>query len=156
MVALLLIVLFQPVQQDLRSMMDKAYKNESDATIMMHYLEKIESQSAVEKAYQGTLYMLMADRAYFPWSKLKHFQTGALLIEDASKMSPNDVEVRYLRFASQTHAPAFLGYNDYLEEDKKAMLAVINQLADHDLKKRIKIVLTQSKHVTATEKQSIK
>jgi hypothetical protein len=137
-------------------MMDKAYKSEADATVMMEYLEKIQAPTATEKAYKGTLYMLMADRAYFPWSKLRHFQTGASLIEEAAKMNPDNIEVRYLRFASQTHAPSFLGYNDYLDEDKKAILTAFANLKDADLKKRIKVLLHTSKHVTETEKQSVK
>jgi hypothetical protein len=156
MVALILIYLFQPIQTDLRALMDQAYLNENNAVELMNSLEKKLSLNPLEKAYKGTLYMLQADRAYFPWMKYKHFRSGAGLLDEACEQDPKNLEVRYLRFASQTNAPSFLGYDEYLNVDKQVLFLGLPKLNDQDLEKRIKTLLLASKHVTEDEKRIIK
>ena len=156
MVALFLILLFQHQQTDLRVMLDKAYKSESAANEMRDYLKSISSPTALEMAYLGTAEMLMAEHASFPWTKLKHFHVGSDLLDQASESAPKNLEVRYLRFACQTHTPAFLGYTDHLETDKKTLIDGLNKLEDLDLKKRIKTLLLDSKHVSNDEKDQLK
>lgn len=156
MVAFILICLSHHLQTDLREMLDNAYKSEKATIEMRDYLKTLKTPNATEKAYMGTVEMLMADHVYFPWNKLKHFHAGADFIAEAAKMEPDNLEVRYLRFACQTHTPSFLGYNNHLEQDKKALLEGISKLTDQDLKKRIKTVLLESKHVTDKEKEKVK
>lgn len=156
MVAIILILLCQYQQTDLRMMLDNAYKSESAAIEMRDYLESISVPTALDKAYLGTAEMLMAEHTSFPWNKLKHFNLGADLLDQASKLDPTNLEVRYLRFACQTHTPAFLGYTDYLEVDKKVLISGLNDLTDVDLKKRIKKLLLDSKHVSMDEKEKVK
>ena len=156
MVAILIICLVQSLQTDLRVMLDEAYKSETAAIEMRTYLRSLKSPGATEKAYMGTAEMLMAEHVYFPWSKLKHFHSGVDLIAQAAEMEPENLEVRYLRFACQTHTPSFLGYNDHIESDKKILITKLPELQDQDLKKRIKIVLLESKHVSEKEKERVK
>lgn len=54
--------------------------------------------------------------------KIKLFNKGKTLLEEAIRLSPNDFEVRFLRFATQVKAPRFLGYNDNIDEDKKFLV----------------------------------
>lgn len=157
MVLIFLALLANPQSQEQwRVWMDEAYTNEEKLEELHSMLSNKPSISAWEQAYLGTLEMLLADKASWPWSKYKHFKTGASHLDDAAKRAPADVEIRYLRFACQTKAPSFLSYAEHLDSDKKLILAHWPDLQDQDLKARIRTVMLDSSHVTPEEKAKIR
>ena len=78
-------------------------------------------------AYNAAAEMTMANHAAWPGTKLEHFNAGKERLELAVSKFPKNVEIRYIRYCVQQGCPFFLGYAANLEEDKKYILANINQ-----------------------------
>lgn len=155
--------LFSPtasaVDKDLLLVRELYYRAASDkeqADVFSHFLL---SSPALQKttlaAYQGMSYMLKANYSYNPYSKLNFFNKGKKLLDNAIKESPDDIELRFLRFCVQTNAPGFLGYSGDIEEDKTVILKWFSYSSDKDLKERIKKYLTGSKYCSATDKNQL-
>ncbi|HPJ62753.1 hypothetical protein [Lentimicrobium sp.] len=62
-----------------------------------------------------------------PAKKISYFRKGKQMLEEAVTKKPGQLEIRFLRFATQTKAPSFLGYNANIQEDKKFILENINR-----------------------------
>ena len=77
-------------------------------------LEKQENQ----KAYLGALKMKLSGLQKGPSTKINTFKIGRKLLETEITNHPNDIELRFLRFAVQEHAPKIVKYNKNLEADK--------------------------------------
>lgn len=77
-------------------------------------------------AYLGAAYSASAGEERTPFGKLKKFNKGKDLIEEAVLLKPLDVEIRFLRMATQIMSPTFLGYNGDIENDKKLILLTFN------------------------------
>lgn len=77
-------------------------------------------------AYLGAAYSASAGEEKLPLGKLRKFNKGKDLLEKAVSGKPLDVEIRFLRMATQTMSPAFLGYKGDIENDKKLILLTFN------------------------------
>ncbi|SHG33397.1 hypothetical protein SAMN05443144_12515 [Fodinibius roseus] len=103
-----------------------------------------ESRNASEKplllGYKGSATMMMARHVVNPFSKLSHFKKGRNMLEHAIRADRENVELRFLRYAVQTHAPSFLGYDEHVESDKKFMLQASDSM-DETLKKLVGTLL---------------
>ena len=73
-------------------------------------------------AYLGAAYSASAGDESLPLGKLRKFNKGKDLLENAVAGKPLDVEIRFLRMATQIMSPAFLGYKGDIENDKKLIL----------------------------------
>ena len=69
--------------------------------------------------------------------------------------APEEVEIRFLRFALQANTPGFLGYKDHMEEDKALLLKRLPEVKDDNLKQLMLPFLLNSEYLTETEKQSL-
>lgn len=103
--------------------------------------------------YQGLCFMLRAREVWNPYSKLSYFNKGKDMLNMAINKSPDQVELRFLRFCVQTNAPAFLGYKNEIPADKSLILKKYSSLNDEDLKIRIKNYLGASAYCSASEKK---
>jgi hypothetical protein len=68
------------------------------------------------RAYYGASFTMMADCVKSPIKKLKNFNKGRDIIEEAVLSDPGDPEIRFIRFMVQDRAPAFLGYDNRTED----------------------------------------
>lgn len=66
--------------------------------------------------------MMMAKHVVNPFAKLSYFKKGKNMLEKAIEADSENVELRFLRYAAQTNAPSFLGYDDHIAGDKKFLL----------------------------------
>jgi hypothetical protein len=82
---------------------------------------------AVMQAYAGAGEAAMAQCMSGPLDKLATFKRGKENIEEAVEKMPANVEIRFLRFATQANIPALLGYND-MDEDKPIVIKKLPQL----------------------------
>ncbi|MCF8303557.1 MAG: hypothetical protein K9I94_09820 [Bacteroidales bacterium] len=89
--------------------------------------------------------------------KLKHFVKGKKTLEKAVKQAPENLEIRFLRFATQVESPGFLGYQDNINEDKQFLINYlpeairINDNVEH-LHKMLDFMVA-SGELSANEKQ---
>lgn len=102
--------------------------------------------------YKGMSSMINANYSFNPYNKLSFFIKGKDLLEEAIKVDPKNVELRFLRFCVQTNAPFFLGYSGKIEEDKAMLLANFSGVKDTDLASRISEFMKTSKYCTAEDK----
>jgi hypothetical protein len=82
------------------------------------------SARQVVYAYRGAAFTMMADCVRSPLKKLKNFNRGRDIIEEAVRRDPSDPEIRFIRFMVQNGAPSFLDY-DNREEDLAVLMDAI-------------------------------
>lgn len=78
-------------------------------------------------AYNAAAEMTLANHASWPGTKLEYFNAGKARLEAAVSKFPKNVEIRYIRYCVQQGCPFFLDYASNLEEDRKFVLANLNQ-----------------------------
>ncbi len=111
-----------------------------DATIndnLLADLEKIKSKTPTFLAYQGACEGLRAKHSLNPYKKVEYLKKAQKTLLDAIKQSPNNIEIRYLRFSIQHNCPAFLRNNQDMEEDRLVIINNINTETNQQLDKSI-------------------
>lgn len=79
-------------------------------------------KDALTTAFVGTLEALKAKHAWNPYNKLKYVSMANATMKQAVAASPQNVEIRFMRFSIQHYTPEFLGYSKNLTEDKVAIV----------------------------------
>ncbi len=126
---------------------------------LAEYFEEHPPKDAVMTAYYGASSAAAPQCLFSPASKISYFRRGKQLLAKAVNQQPDNFEIRFLRFATQTMTPGFLGYNENIEEDKAFLLKNLakgRQLQDN--KKIFDIMLKfmlDSDYLTPAEKRSI-
>ena len=138
-----------------RSLYKVAAEQEEAAQKMLVLLEPYKAESPNLLGYKAAAHMMMAKHTGNPFKKLSHFNKGKEMFSAAVKADDNSPELRFLRFAVQSEAPAFLGYQDNIEGDKALLLRKVPQLNDKELKEMIVNYLLNSKNLTSEEKESL-
>ncbi|WP_428331484.1 hypothetical protein [Mucilaginibacter sp.] len=87
--------------------------------------------------YKGASEMIQAKYALNPIAKLDKFNKGKALLKKAISRDTLDLEMRFIRFSIQSNLPAFLGYHDELETDKRFLLDKTKDNKDPELKEII-------------------
>lgn len=131
-----------------------------NAITLTNLFEKSNPADAVLKAYFGASAAASPACLSNPAKKISYFNKGKKLLSEAVKSKPDNYEVRFLRFATQSKAPGFLGYNDNIREDKDFL---ITHVSDAEMSIKNKIVfstilnfLIKSDEVNQSEKNQLK
>jgi hypothetical protein len=123
---------------EVRKLYYQAAVNEDAAVRLKKMLTEVNDNSdAIFVCYKGASQMLDAKYAFNPITKLNRFKKGKTMIEKAINKDPNHLEMRFIRFSIQTNLPSFLGYNNWIESDKKLLLLQTSKTKDEDLKLKI-------------------
>lgn len=93
-----------------------------NALKLSRQFDNSQSSDALLRAYWGASLAAAPECLSNPLEKIKYFRKGKNLLDESVKQSPNHIEIRFLRFATQTKAPSFLGYDNNLQEDKNLIL----------------------------------
>jgi hypothetical protein len=134
----------------------QAVENEKKTNELLETLTKENSQEPLRIGYKGALEALKAKHAFNPYNKMTYLKKAQKTFEQAIGQSPEDVELRFLRFSVQHYLPAFLGASKNLEEDKQVIVKNINQPAlDKDVRTTVARFLIESKRCNATEQQKM-
>jgi len=88
------------------------------------------SAHSSKSAYEGALLMKKASIIGNPKDKLTLFKQGRTKLETSIKSNPHIIEYLFLRYMVQENSPAFLGYHDNLEEDKKKIISNYSTFED--------------------------
>ena len=104
---------------------------------MIEELKNHQSES-IYKAYLGAYETIWANHAWNPMSKLNTFNQGKSKIEKAVLSSPENIEIKFLRYSIQRNAPKFLNYSKDLETDKNFILKNQHLVKDESLKNLLK------------------
>ncbi|GAB4132831.1 MAG: hypothetical protein OHK0045_22360 [Raineya sp.] len=99
------------------------------------------NSSALGTAYKAALRALYGYYAIVPAIKLSYFFEASQLLQSALEQSPDNIEVRFIRFAIESNLPAAANnYALHLREDKKV---IIDGIGRSKLKKSFKKVIAQ-------------
>ncbi len=140
--------------QQARSIFEQAPLSEQKAADFLAEISATKNNTLI--GYKGALTMIMAKHTINPFKKLDCFNTGKLLLEQALKKEPNNVELRYLRFSIQCNTPSFLDYYGQKQTDKLFLLKQTKAMKDADLKNRIVQFMLQCTELNATEKLNLR
>lgn len=95
----------------------------TDAELCKKMINELSTgQGDLYLGYLGAFQTIWANHTVSPISKLTTFNKGKRNIEKAIKNSPENVELRFVRYSIQKNCPSFLGYRKSLEEDKAFLL----------------------------------
>ncbi|MBK6729586.1 MAG: hypothetical protein IPG60_01040 [Bacteroidetes bacterium] len=99
------------------------------------------TQDNVQLAYRGAFQTIWANHTYNPVSKFNTFNAGKDNIEKAVTLSPNNVEIIFIRYSIQKNIPSFLGYKSNMQSDRKFLQNNLNNISSAELKKMVVAVL---------------
>lgn len=132
----------------------KSVESKQTAQKLLSILDKQE-QDAFVLGYKGATKMVMAKHVFNPFTKLSYFNAGKKMLNTAILKDSENVELVFLRYATQVSAPSILGYNGHVEMDKKLILKSLNNdQVDEQLSKTIVSFMKQQK-LTPEEKQQL-
>ncbi|MGY0034764.1 hypothetical protein [Pedobacter sp. NJ-S-72] len=136
----------EPEIQKVKTLFETSAHNKVDANRLLKLLSVVSYTSPpLLICYKGAAEMMQAKHGINPIHKFARFKKGKKFIEEAVKKEPHNLEIRFLRFMIQTNLPAFLKYNDNINEDKKYLLANLETTKDQKLKQDILTYLSNSK-----------
>lgn len=111
----------------LRALFATANTVEADNEKLLELTETaVLKKNPLEYAYHAGGLMSMANHAYWPGTKLTYFNEGKVKLEKAVNFAFQNVEIRFIRYAIQKNAPAMLGYDSKLQQDKEFILKKMN------------------------------
>ena len=97
--------------------------------------------NSVQLAYYGGFQTIWANHVFNPFEKLGTFNRGKKNIEKAVKLSPNNIEIIFIRYSIQKNCPGFLGYRSNLKEDYNFLNKNLSTIISPDLKKMVESII---------------
>lgn len=123
-----------------RTLMNKGVESEAATNTLLSNSKKAfaETNKPIYQAFYAMGTMLLAKHTGNPIRQFSYFKKGKTTLDSAAKADPKNVEIRFLRYLTQSNAPAFLGYNKDIQHDKAFILSEYKNSSDQDLVRRIK------------------
>ncbi len=125
---------------DIKSYRHEVFELNKDSRKAREFYNKMENSNnlpAILVAYKGVSAAHIAKYSSNPFEKWSMLHTANRLIEKAEKMDPNNIEIRFLRYAFQTQIPKILGMSDDIREDKKYIIDNYKRFDWYDIEKDI-------------------
>lgn len=115
----------------------------SDKNVCQSMIEQLSHQlnDNVHLAYYGAFQTIWANHTGNPFEKLKTFKKGKKNIDKAAELSPNNVEIIFIRYSIQKQSPKFLGYKSHLKEDEVYLLKHLKDITNLHLKSMVHNIL---------------
>jgi hypothetical protein len=100
--------------------------------------EWLSSSNVNLQAYGACMYFMQARFVKNPITKWSRFKKGKKKLDGLIQQSPENIEMRYLRFIFQSEMPEFLGYHENKEEDFEF---IIQQIESFEAEENLKCVI---------------
>ena len=143
-----------------RSMYMGMKDNKCNSLELSKKFENSQPKDALLKAYWGASTAAAPECLGNPLEKIRYFRKGKALLDESAEQQPANVEIRFLRFVTQTKAPSFLGYKGNIQEDKILILKNIAEYAktpsNKEMAGHITSFMLDSSELTPAEKTSLK
>ncbi len=134
--------------------------DECNALRLSNDFEKSPPIDAILKAYYGASSAAAPACLTNPAKKISYFRRGKQLLADAARLQPDNFEIRFLRFATQSKTPSFLGYDQNIEEDKRFLLANLEKgrktISNNRIFAKISDFLATSDRLTKSEQAIVR
>ena len=102
------------------------------------------ANSATEKGYLAAYEILWAKHMGNPFTKLGQFKKGKKLLEEMIMKYPDNIDLRFIRWSVQTHAPSFLSYSKDRLRDKEYLVHNLHKLPNPKGREVIYIYLKEA------------
>ncbi len=116
----------------------KFFEMEKDSCLALDFFNAVaadEYLSSTDRAWAGAFEAASATCVRGAFRKLEYFSRGKKNLEEAVAAEPQNPEIRFLRFATQSQAPNFLEY-DNTRDDKVLILEALPQLLQQNQTKK--------------------
>ncbi|KKX48788.1 MULTISPECIES: hypothetical protein [unclassified Sphingobacterium] len=113
-----------------------AVKDESICENNLNLL-RAKAKETTDRGYLAVYEMVFAKHMGNPFRKLGQFNKGKNLLETLIKEEPSNVELRFIRWSVQTHAPSILNYSNDIKKDKSYIIDHLYTLQHRDVKEII-------------------
>jgi hypothetical protein len=142
--------------EELRSLYEQAAVAKNACEKLIDQLSSAQAETnPLLFGYKGSATMMMAQHVSNPFSKLSYFHKGRNMLDEAIKADQENMELRFLRFAAQTEAPAMLGYRGEIEQDKNLILKSLPATDDISLKQLVIGYMVKSEFLDKQEKENL-
>lgn len=140
---------------ELRRQMLRAISSPKVVDSLYNNLHNDSPKQPLVVAYLGALEALKAKDSWNPYNKIRFLNLSGKTVAKAVTASPDDMEIRFVRFSIQTNLPHFLGLNKDLDADKIQILHQLKQKnygsADKLFVQNIIKFMIDSKHCSPQE-----
>ena len=102
-------------------LLKKANESEENCIKFYDVMNDRRLESATAEGYFALATMMLAKTHKNPFTKLSYFNRGKYILETTIKSNPDNVELRFLRYAVQAKVPAILFYFNNQEADKEIL-----------------------------------
>ena len=123
--------------EKIRELYTKAYLSELNCKLFGENLTKETKSCSLIDAYTGCYFLMKCKFSKNPLQRINYFVVGKTNIEQAIKMNPKSVELRFLRYSVQRQLPRFLFYFSDINNDLEFIRENVNKIQNHQTKKFI-------------------
>lgn len=88
-------------------------------------------------AYKAGVEALKSKHAFWPFTKLERLNDSMEIFSEAVKLSPDNLEIRFMRFSILHYVPTFLGYTNEMNDDLNIIIRLLEQSQTGSLDKSI-------------------
>ncbi|MFV0140706.1 hypothetical protein OBK00_12600 [Empedobacter falsenii] len=106
-------------------------------------LDHIKNISAIYLGYLGGAQTINSKHVSNPLNKLKTFNKGKKNIEEAIRIEPENLELRFIRLLVQKNTPSFLNYYSKVEEDTQILSENRHKISSINLRRNIEKILNE-------------
>jgi hypothetical protein len=122
---------------EIRQNIGEVFKTESVCLNFKEAFDRTDiSNNNLLLGYKGAIELGMARHHPNLIKKMGYFGDGKECLEKSITISPESIELRFLRLTIQTNLPTFLGYSDDIEKDKAFVLSHLKYAPSDEFKKR--------------------
>ncbi|MBU2492498.1 MAG: hypothetical protein KJ571_07700 [Bacteroidetes bacterium] len=119
-----------PVLEKIRFVYYEAVENENkieelEKIIVNNYSTDQTNYPSIILAYWGAVDALKAKHAFWPFTKLSLLNKSMELMGEALNKSPDDLEIRFMRFSILHFIPSILGYGEERDRDMEKITELI-------------------------------
>ena len=140
--------------EDIRILYKKSDGSKENTILLFNKLEAVKtSDGNVLMAYKGASIAMKGRFEKGVKQKSIVFKNGVLLVEDALKNEPNNIEIRFIRLTIQQNSPKILKYKSHITEDKDFILSHYEKIESNKLKNYIRDYILNSNNFTESEKR---
>ena len=137
------LILSSPISmENVRKNYQNAVKDKESCKMMITELGK-QNNNNVQLAYYGAFQAIWANHVFNPIEKLSTFNRGKKNIDNAAKLSSDNIEIIFIRYSIQKNCPRFLGYRSNLKEDRNFLIKNVSTIASMDLKKIVENIIKE-------------
>tara|TARA_Y100000766_G_C18849517_1_gene577475 strand:+ start:101 stop:559 length:459 start_codon:yes stop_codon:yes gene_type:complete len=129
--------IFSQNLSEIRALYYSTTDNISKCNSLKTLLNSFENKNNIINAYIGANTLLYCKYSDNSFKKYSYFKKGKEMIEEAIKLDPDNLEIKFLRFLNQINAPWFLNYKSNIDDDFKFINSNLDLISDERFKKII-------------------